>query len=48
VLKIGYDRPLGEAIYAIDDFPDDDLRWRIEWIGGVGYNPSVPSDAILR
>ncbi len=24
--------------------PDDDLLWRIEWIGGVGYNTSVPSD----
>ena len=20
-----------------DAFPDDDLFWRIEWIGGVGY-----------
>jgi hypothetical protein len=28
----------------IEDFPDDDLLWRIEWIGGVGYNTSVPSD----
>ena len=25
---------MGEAVYAIDDFPDDDLLWRIEWIGG--------------
>ena len=32
------------AVYAIDDFPDDALLWRIEWIGGVGYNTSVPSD----
>ena len=24
------------AVYAIEDFPDDDLLWRIEWIGGVG------------
>jgi len=29
---------------AIDEFPDDDLPWRIEWIGGVGYNTSVPSE----
>jgi hypothetical protein len=29
---------VGEAVYAIDDFPDDDLLWQIEWIGGVGYN----------
>jgi ABC-type sugar transport system ATPase subunit len=35
---------VGEAVYAIDDFPDDDLLWRIGWIGGVGYNTSVPID----
>ena len=35
---------MGEAIYAIDDFPQDDLLWRIEWIGGVSYNAKVPSD----
>jgi hypothetical protein len=34
-------------LYAIDDFPDDDLLWRIEWIGGVGYNTSVPSDPLM-
>jgi hypothetical protein len=38
---------LGEAVYAIDDFPADDLLWRIEWIGGVGYNTSVPSDPLI-
>ena len=27
---------MAEAVYAIEDFPDDDLLWRIEWIGGVG------------
>jgi len=32
------------AVYAIDDFPGDALLWRIEWIGGVGHNTSVPSD----
>jgi hypothetical protein len=30
--------------HAIDNFPQDDHLWRIEWIGGVGYNTSVPSD----
>jgi hypothetical protein len=29
---------MAEAVYAIEDFPEDDLLWRIEWIGGVGYN----------
>jgi hypothetical protein len=38
---------VGEAVYAIDDFPDDDLLWQIEWIGGVGYNTSVPSDPLM-
>ncbi len=38
---------MGEAVYAIDDFPDDDLLWRIEWIGGVGYNTSVPSGPLI-
>ena len=38
---------MGEAVYAIDDFPDDDLLWRIEWIGGVGYNTSVPSESLM-
>src|SRR6202795_3528375 len=46
-LGLGYDLPVGEAVYAIDDFPDDDLLWRIEWIGGVGYNTSVPSDPLM-
>src|SRR5260370_128835 len=35
---------MAEAVYAIEDFPDDDLLWRIEWLGGVGCNTSVPSD----
>src|SRR6266481_6921712 len=43
-LGLGYDLPVGQAVYAIDAFPDDDLLWRIEWIGGVGYNTSVPSE----
>jgi hypothetical protein len=37
----------GEAIYAIDAFPDDDLLWRLEWIGGIRYNTSVPSDPLI-
>jgi hypothetical protein len=44
VLGLGYDLPVGESVYAIDGFPDDDRLWRIEWIGGVGYNTSVPSE----
>jgi hypothetical protein len=35
---------MGEAVYAIDAFPDDDFHWRIEWIGGLGCNTSAPSD----
>ena len=35
---------MGNLVYAIDEFPDDDLPWRIEWIGGLGYNTSVPSE----
>ena len=35
---------MGQAVYAIDAFPDDDQLWRIEWIGGVGYNTSAPSE----
>src|ERR1700746_3972882 len=43
-LGLGYDLPVGQSVYAIDGFPDDDLLWRIEWLGGVGYNTSVPSE----
>ena len=43
-LGLGYDLPGGQSVYAIDGFPDDDLLWRIEWLGGVGYNTSVPSE----
>ena len=35
---------MGYPVYAMDEFPDDDLPWRIEWIGGLGYNRSVPSE----
>jgi hypothetical protein len=38
---------MGIPVYAIDEFPNDDLLWRIEWIGGVGYNTSVPSDPLM-
>jgi len=34
----------GNPVYAIVEFPDDDLSWRIERIGGVGYSTSVPSE----
>ena len=33
---------MGNPVYAIDEFPDDDLLWRVEWIGGLGYNTSEP------
>ena len=39
---------MGDAIYAVDDFPANDVLWRIEWIGGVGYNPSVPSEPLIE
>jgi hypothetical protein len=38
---------VGKAIYAIDAFPDDAQLWRIDWIGGVGYNASVPSEPLI-
>jgi hypothetical protein len=38
---------VGKAIYAIDAFPDDDQLWRIDWIGGVRYNTSVPSEPLI-
>lgn len=38
---------MGEAVYAIDAFPDDDLVWRIDWIGGVSYNADAPSDPLI-
>ncbi len=37
----------GRAIYALDAFPEDDLLWRIEWIGGLRYHTSVPSDPLI-
>ena len=43
-LGLGYDLPVGQSVYAIDGFPNDDLLWRIEWLGGVGYHMSVPSE----
>ena len=33
---------MGDAVYAIDAFPDDDFHWRLEWMGGLGYNTSAP------
>jgi hypothetical protein len=39
---------VGDAVYAIDAFPDDDLVWRIDWIGGIGYNADAPSDPLIE
>jgi hypothetical protein len=41
---VSYAFRMAEPVYGIDDFPDDNSLWRVEWIGGVGYNTSVPSD----
>jgi len=38
---------VGDAAYAIDAFPDDDLLWRIDGIGGVGYHADAPSDPLI-
>ena len=38
---------MGKTIYRIEEFPDDDRFWRIEWIGGIGYNATVPSDPLM-
>ncbi len=38
---------MGKAIYAIDAFPDDAQLWRIDWIGGVAHNASVPSEPLI-
>jgi hypothetical protein len=38
---------VGKAIYAIDAFPEDDQLWRFDWIGGVRYNASVPSESLI-
>ena len=38
---------MGKAFYAIDAFPDDAQLWRIDWIGGVAYNASVPSEPLI-
>jgi hypothetical protein len=46
--KLGYHRSVGDAVYSIDAFPGDDSLWRIEWIGGFGYNSSAPSDTLDR
>jgi hypothetical protein len=46
-IQFGYHLRMGDAVYAIDQFPDDNLLWRIEWIGGVRYNSSVPSEPLV-
>ena len=48
LIGVGYDLAVGQAVYAIDDLPDDDLLWRIEWVGGVSFNASVPSDPLMN
>jgi hypothetical protein len=35
---------MGSPVYTVDEFPDEGLPWLIEWIGGLGYNTSVPSE----
>src|SRR5450755_4261854 len=42
-----YDSRVGKTVYKIEEFPDDDRLWRIEWIGGVRYNATVPSDPLM-
>jgi hypothetical protein len=39
---------VAKAIYAIGAFPDDAQLWRIDWIGGVAYNASVPSEPLIK
>jgi hypothetical protein len=39
---------MGSVVYAIDAFPDDDLLWRIDWIGGVEHNSDAPSDPLVN
>jgi len=34
--------------YQIDGFPEDDDFWRIEWFGGVSYNPLVSSEHLIE
>ena len=44
---IRYYLRMADGIYAISDFPDDDFLWRVEWIGGVAYNTSAPSNPLI-
>jgi hypothetical protein len=38
---------MGSVVYAIEAFPNDDLLWRIDWIGGVQHNLDAPSDPLI-
>lgn len=35
-------------VYSIDKFPLDGQFWRVEWFGGISYNPEVPSDPLIE
>ena len=35
--SIAQEKTFNTGVYAIDEFPEEDLPWRIEWIGGIGY-----------
>lgn len=34
--------------YQVDGFPEDDDFWRIEWFGGISYNPRVSSEHLIE
>lgn len=34
--------------YQVDGFPEDNDSWRIEWFGGISYNPRVPSEHLIE
>ncbi len=36
------------VIPKIKEFPDDGRRWRLDWIGNVKLNPSIPSEPHLE
>jgi hypothetical protein len=36
-----------EKLFTPSTPPDDAQLWRIDWIGGVAYNASVPSEPLI-
>ena len=36
------------VIPKIKEFPDDGRLWRLDWIGNVNLNPSIPSEPHLE